>query len=126
MVNRLFVYGTLAPGKSNAHVLADVVGTWERATVKGTVFQVVWGPASGYAGILLDDDDVEVPGLIFSSDDLPAHWERLDAFEGEGYARVPVSAKLESGSTVQSYVYSLSAMYTREQMSTGPTLAPEP
>ena len=31
MINRLFVYGTLAPGRANAHVLADIPGTWEPA-----------------------------------------------------------------------------------------------
>ena len=36
MTQRLFVYGTLAPGRANGHVLADVPGTWELATVRGS------------------------------------------------------------------------------------------
>ena len=36
-MNRLFVYGTLAPGKPNHHVISDVAGEWENATVKGTL-----------------------------------------------------------------------------------------
>ena len=123
MTNRLFVYGTLAPGQSNAHVLADLVGTWEKASVNGTVYQVAWGPASGYPGILLNEDDGDAAGLIFSSDALPAHWERLDAFEGEGYTRVLVTARLQSGSTVQAFVYSLNECYTRLPMEVGPAIS---
>ena len=40
--NRLFVYGTLAPGRSNADVLADVPGVWEPATVTGTLLPEGW------------------------------------------------------------------------------------
>ncbi len=110
MPDRLFVYGTLAPGRSNAHVLADVPGSWQPAQVRGTVHHVTWGPAAGYPGLILDEDAGAVPGLVFTSDELPAHWERLDAFEGEGYARVPVQATLENGSTLQAFVYVLSAL----------------
>ena len=34
-MERLFVYGSLAPGRPNAHVLAEVPGSWEPASVKG-------------------------------------------------------------------------------------------
>ncbi|MFZ2308152.1 MAG: gamma-glutamylcyclotransferase family protein [Rhodoferax sp.] len=108
MLHRLFVYGTLAPGRSNAHVLAEVPGTWQPAQVRGTVHHVTWGPAAGYPGLVLDAKGGVVPGLVFTSDELPAHWKRLDAFEGEGYARVPVQATLEDGTVVQAFVYVLS------------------
>jgi len=111
MSHRLFVYGTLAPGRSNAHVLASVPGTWERAHVCGTVLDVTWGPAAGYPGLVLGEHGGDVQGLVLTSDALPAHWERVDAFEGEGYARVPVQATLDgSGATVQAFVYVLSAL----------------
>ncbi|MFG1925077.1 hypothetical protein [Cryptosporangium sp. NPDC048952] len=35
MTDTLFVYGTVAPGEPNAHVLADVPGTWEPGSVRG-------------------------------------------------------------------------------------------
>jgi len=110
MPNHLFVYGTLAPGRSNAHVLADVPGTWQPAQVRGTVHDVTWGPAAGYPGLVLDVNGGVVSGLVLTSDALPAHWARLDAFEGEGYARVPVRVRLEDGSAVQAFVYVLSAL----------------
>ena len=33
MIERLFVYGTLAPGQPNEHVLREIGVTWEAATV---------------------------------------------------------------------------------------------
>ena len=107
MIDRLFVYGTLAPGRPNEHVLAEVPGTWEPATVKGTLFQEGWGAAVGYPGIILDDLGGEVHGFIFSSDELSAHWARLDEFEGDGYERVLTSAKLGDGTVVKAHIYVL-------------------
>lgn len=108
MTERLFVYGTLAPGRVNAHVMADIPGRWEPASVIGTLLQEGWGAAAGFPGIVLDEDGAEVSGLVFSSDHLAEHWARLDEFEGEGYRRVPTTATLADGSRVQAYVYSLS------------------
>ena len=81
MTDRLFVYGTLAPGRPSQHVLAGVPGTWEPATVRGTLLQEGWGAAVGYPGIVLDEIGDRVRGFIFSSEELAAHWARLDEFE---------------------------------------------
>jgi len=107
MTDRLFVYGTLAPGRPNTHVLAHVPGTWEAATVRGTLRQEGWGAAIGYPGIVVDERGGEVAGFVFSSEELDAHWARLDQFEGEGYVRMLVPAKLENGTFVQAYIYAL-------------------
>lgn len=107
MTARLFVYGTLAPGRPNAHVLADVPGTWQPATVRGRLFAEGWGAAIGYPGIIPDESGDEVPGLLFTSEELPRHWSRLDEFEGEGYERVLVQAGLEDGTQMDAYVYAL-------------------
>lgn len=108
MTHRLFVYGTLAPGRPNEHVLADVPGEWEPATVTGTLFQEGWGEAAGYPGIVLDEHGGEVEGFLFSSESLAEHWDRLDEFEGEGYERVLTTVKLKDGSAVDAYIYRLS------------------
>lgn len=108
MPHRLFVYGTLAPGRSNAHVLAQVPGEWEPATVTGTLLQEGLGAAAGYPGIILDEYGVDVGGLLFSSDALADHWPRLDAFEGDGYERVLTTATRRDGSVVPAYIYALS------------------
>jgi len=110
MTDRFFVYGTLAPGRPNEHVLADVPGTWEPATVRGTLLQEGWGAAVGYPGIVLAEGGDEVLGFVFSSPELPAHWARLDEFEGEGYERVLVPATLRDGVTVEAYIYALRSM----------------
>ena len=107
MTHRLFVYGTLAPGRPNEHILADLAGDWEPATVTGTLLQEGWGAAAGYPGIVLDEDGREVQGLVFSSENLPQHWARLDEFEGEGYERVLTTVKLKDGTAVEAYIYAL-------------------
>jgi len=107
MTTHLFVYGSLAPGRDNAHVLADVPGQWRPATVTGTLHAQGWGAALGFPGLVLDPHAGQVRGLVFTSDELPAHWERLDDFEGDGYLRVITSAQLDDGSRVQAHVYCL-------------------
>ena len=107
-MHRLFVYGTLAPGRPNEHVLADVPGSWEPATVTGSLLQEGWGAAFGYPGITLDKHGSEVKGFLFSSEQLAKHWARLDEFEGEGYERILTTVKLEDGTAVEAYIYQLS------------------
>jgi gamma-glutamylcyclotransferase (GGCT)/AIG2-like uncharacterized protein YtfP len=107
MIHRLFVYGTLAPGRANAHVLAPIPGEWEAATVTGTLLPEGWGAAAGYPGIILDGHGGVVAGLLFSSATLAEHWPRLDAFEGGGYQRVLTTATRSDGTVVDAYVYAL-------------------
>ena len=107
MTHRLFVYGTLAPGRPNEHVMADIPGEWEPATVSGRLLQQGWGAAVGYPGIVLDAHGGEVQGLLFTSESLDKHWARLDEFEGNGYERVLTSAKRQDGTTVDAYIYRL-------------------
>ena len=113
MLHRLFVYGTLAPGRANAHVLAPIPGEWEPATVTGTLLADGWGAAAGYPGLIPDEHGAEVAGLLFSSDALADHWARLDAFEGEGYRRVLTTATRADGTTVEAHVYALAASQPR-------------
>lgn len=108
MTDRLFVYGTLAPGRPNEHVLSGVPGTWEPASVRGKLLPQGWGAAMGYPGIVLDPLGAKVRGLIFSSKELTAHWFRLDEFEGEGYERVVTPAELADGTVVKACIYVLS------------------
>jgi len=107
MIQRLFTYGTLAPGRSNAHVLEDMDGTWENASARGKLYSEGWGAALGYPGIVLGETDEQVSGFLFSSTQLPDHWERLDEFEGEGYQRVLTTVHLSNGSQVEAFIYEL-------------------
>lgn len=88
-------------------MLADVPGTWEPATVIGTLVPESWGAAEGYPGIILGENGEEVEGLLFSSGTLGEHWPRLDEFEGGGYERVVTKVKLKDGTTLDAHVYAL-------------------
>lgn len=107
MSDHLFAYGTLAPGRSNHHLLAEIPGTWRAATVRGWLHAESWGAAAGYPGIVLADEGETVHGFVFSSPDLSGRWAGLDEFEGEGYERVLVTAELDDGSAVQAWIYAL-------------------
>ena len=109
MVDRLFVYGTLGPGRPNEHVLDAIAGTWEPATITGTLRREGWGAAMGYPGIDLDEQGNEVKGFLFSSENLSSRWAALDEFEGDGYVRVQAKVQLEDGSEVDAHVYTLRA-----------------
>ncbi len=85
---RLATYGTLAPGRVNNHHLADLGGFWRQGTVTGRLVEAGWGAKLGFPGLILDPLGHAIEVHLFESPDLPAHWPRLDAFEGEGYRRV--------------------------------------
>jgi gamma-glutamylcyclotransferase (GGCT)/AIG2-like uncharacterized protein YtfP len=52
----------------------------------------------------LDDAGDVVEVAVFESDDLPAHWARLDAFEGDEYERV-VAAVTVGDATIPACIY---------------------
>ena len=107
MIQRLFVYGTLAPGRPNEHLLNEIGGSWQDATVTGTLHPEGWGATMGYPAIVLSEDGEDVDGFLFSSDKLSDHWAKLDEFEGDAYERVLAVVKLRDNSTVDAYVYAL-------------------
>lgn len=107
MIEKLFVYGTLAPNCPNEHILTVVGGSWESATIIGTLLEKGWGAEMGFPGIILDKQGDEIEGFVFTSDNLSNHWAELDAFEGEGYSRVLSEVKVENGDRVLAYVYAL-------------------
>ncbi|WP_211253317.1 gamma-glutamylcyclotransferase family protein [Rheinheimera texasensis] len=107
MINRIFVYGTLAPGRPNAHVLGHLDGSWLNATIRGHLVQAGWGAEQGYPGVVIDAKGGVVEGFILSFEGLQHEWQRLDEFEGEQYQRVVTKASLEDGQLVEVYVYQL-------------------
>ena len=95
--NRLATYGSLAPGKPNHHQLSDLSGRWIRGSVAGSLVQTGWGAVLGFPALVLDESGARVQVDLFESDDLPHHWARLDAFEGDGYRRVAVQIETDDG-----------------------------
>lgn len=109
---RLFVYGSLAPGRSNAHVLAGLTGSWEPASTHGVLLPDGCELSYGYPALTLASDDPaagEVSGLLFVSPDLPGFWPELDEFEGEGYRRVITTVITANSEAVQAYTYELNS-----------------
>jgi len=115
MKDRLFVYGTLAHGRENEHVLKPLEGKWTPGFVRGHLQSHGWGATFAFPGIKLDPDGDEVPGLLFTSEALPAFWEKLDGFEGEGYCRTLTTVTLSDGSSIKWNVYELRDEESNEQ-----------
>ena len=106
-MERLFVYGTLAPGRANHGVIEGILGNWEAASLKGKLLDEGWGSEFGCPGIIPSDEGEEVEGFVVTSDYLSKHWSMLDEYEGTGYKRVAVKVNTESGEKVEAYVYAL-------------------
>jgi gamma-glutamylcyclotransferase (GGCT)/AIG2-like uncharacterized protein YtfP len=101
---RLAVYGTLAPGKPNHHQLDGLGGDWGDGIVRGCLINKGWAAEAGYPALTLDPEAEDIDVQVFSSQDLPAHWARLDAFEGEDYRRVAVDVAIGAAS-VEAWIY---------------------
>lgn len=104
--HRLATYGTLAPGRSNHHQVMDLEGTWSTGVVRGHLSDDGWGADRGrvYPAFTPDPDGAEVAVHVLDSAGLPAHWDRLDAFEGTGYHRIPITVRTLRGE-VEAYLY---------------------
>ncbi len=111
----LFVYGTLAPGEVNAHVLEALQGSWTPAKVSGTLCDAGWGAAHGFPGLRLhrgknrneSGSSAFVTGLVFESVELAGYWPALDKFEGADYRCELTEAECEDGSRKRCVVYAV-------------------
>jgi gamma-glutamylcyclotransferase (GGCT)/AIG2-like uncharacterized protein YtfP len=104
--HRLATYGSLAPGRPNHHQLDGLEGRWSRGHIRGTLVDAGWGAGLGYPALVLDPDGSAVEVDVFESASLPAHWSRLDEFEGPGYARVATTVSTASGH-IDAFIYVL-------------------
>ena len=94
---RLATYGSLAPGRPNFHQLDGLQGRWSEGRVFGTLVEAGWGATLGYPALALHPDGAAIAVHVFESADLPAHWARLDSFEGPGYSRVVTTVSTLAG-----------------------------
>jgi len=106
-MEKLFVYGSLAPGKENAHILEKLNGTWQPGYIIGRLYKEGWGDDLGYPGVRLDEQVEKIEGLVFTSNQLTGFWPELDDFEGDSYQRTPVKVVLEDLSETETFVYQL-------------------
>ena len=99
-MSNLFVYGTLLSNKIwksivNREYSSDsaVLKVYARKKVKG----------KNYPGLIEQDGSV-VEGKIYY-DISEEDFRKLDAYEGEEYARTKVSVQLSSGKSIESFTY---------------------
>lgn len=105
-LERLAAYGTLAPGRPNHHQLAGLKGRWLKGHVNGLLLEAGWGASLGYPALVIDPAGSAIGVDVLESIDLPAHWARLDTFEGPGYERVVTTVHMPTGD-VDAYIYVL-------------------
>ena len=84
----LAVYGTLAPGQPNHHVVAPLGGEWTGGLVEGDLFPVGWGATLGYPAFRPRAGGAAVAVQVLTSSLLAAAWPDLDHFEGPEYRRI--------------------------------------
>ena len=107
MADKLFVYGTLGLGRPKEHILNNIGGTWEIASVRGILKNEGWGAAMGFPGLELDECGNEIDGFVFTSENLAKHWTYLDEFEGAAYQRVVTQVQLKNGNATYANIYKL-------------------
>ncbi len=86
----LAVYGTLAPGQPNHHVLAPLGGEWTDGLIEGDLIPLGWGAALGYPGFRPRAGGDAVAVKVLTAPSLATAWPDLDRFEGPGYRRILV------------------------------------
>ncbi len=84
----LAVYGTLAPGKPNHHVVAPLGGEWNPGIVEGDLLAEGWGAPLGYPAFNPRIGGAAIPVQVLTSTALPSAFPELDDFEGHEYRRI--------------------------------------
>lgn len=107
MTARLFVYGTLRPGESNAYFLTQISGEWIEASLIGFHFPSGYGATEGYPVLVPSSSGLPISGFIFEAEFTTSQWQMLDDFETDAYQRILASVTTASGAYLDAYVYIL-------------------
>ena len=86
----LAVYGTLAPGRQNYHIVEPLGGDWTDGFIEGDLQQTGWGATLGYPAFRPRVGGPTLKIRILKSPLLPAGWKNVDEFEGPEYMRILV------------------------------------
>lgn len=92
----LAVYGSLAPGQINHHLLSGLRADWSTAEVEAVPVQRGWGVRQGFAALQWSPGASRQAVHVVRSEDLASLWPELDAFEGADYVRTFVPLWHES------------------------------
>jgi gamma-glutamylcyclotransferase (GGCT)/AIG2-like uncharacterized protein YtfP len=118
----LAVYGTLAPGQPNHHVVAPLGSEWTDGLVEGDLLPMGWGAALGYPGFRPWVGGAAVVVQVLTAPLLATAWPTLDRFEGPGYQRilVPVfSTELGLGKAGERRLYTVANLYAATESQRG-------
>ncbi len=88
----LAVYGTLAPGRQNYHIVEPLGGDWTDGFIEGDLQQTGWGATLGYPAFRPRAGGPILKICILKSPLLPSGWKHVDEFEGPEYIRILVPA----------------------------------
>lgn len=116
----LAVYGTLAPGQPNHHVVAPLGGEWTEGVVEGDLFPVGWGAALGYLAFRPRPGGAEVAVKVLTAVALEAAWPELDRFEGAEYRRILVPV-FSPGGADERRLYTVANLYAAADSHPGET-----
>jgi gamma-glutamylcyclotransferase (GGCT)/AIG2-like uncharacterized protein YtfP len=94
--HRLFVYGSLQPGRENHHLLSGLTGQWLKGYITGELSDNGWGAGMGYPSLVWNLHGEKINGHLLISKELVDNWERLDEFEGSDYKRILVPVFCDS------------------------------
>ena len=111
-LDKLFIYGSLAPNCPNHHIVSHIDGQWQSGTVEGHLVHLGWGASMGFPGIIVSDPTTPketVKGMMLTSSQLAENWRMLDDFEGKQYQRVIVPVTLGSGEIQSAYIYQINS-----------------
>jgi len=118
----LAVYGTLAPGQPNHHIVAPLGGEWTDGLIEGDLLPVGWGTALGYPGFRPRVGGAAVAVQVLTAPLLATAWSTLDRFEGPEYQRilVPVfSTELSPGQAGERRLHTVANLYAATEASPG-------
>ena len=118
----LAVYGTLAPGRPNHHIVAPLGGEWTEGLIEGDLLPVGWGADLGYPGFRPRAGGDAVAVWVLSAPLLASAWPDLDRFEGPGYRRilVPVfSTELGPGQAGERLLHTVANLYAPTEAGPG-------
>lgn len=106
----LAVYGTLAPGEPNHHVVAPLGGEWTDGVVEGDLHPVGWGAILGYPAFLPRPGGAAVAVKVLTAPKLAEAWPDLDRFEGVEYRRILIPV-FHPGPANERRLYTVANLY---------------
>ena len=106
----LAVYGTLAPGQPNHHVVAPLGGEWTDGVIEGDLVPVGWGATLGYPAFRSRAGGPAVAVKVLTAPALATAWADLDRFEGAEYRRILVPV-FSPGRADERRLYTVANLY---------------